>query len=521
LNAVCSTDAQKTHENRPKSWRSGPERWASRIVMKGESANSDAFPAPGHVAPVSLEDPQGSSRLPVVPGYEVEGVLGRGGMGIVFRARHLRLSRIVALKMTLAGVYISPLERSRFQREAEAVARLQHPNVVQVYDVGDSDGVPYFTMEYVTGGSLAQKLSGVPQPAREAATLVGALAGAVHVAHQSEVVHRDIKPANVLLTAEGAPKISDFGLARRLDGDGSPTWTGMAVGTPSYMAPEQAQGKKDEIGPAVDIYSLGALLYEMLTGRPPFRADSATATIEQVVTRDPVPPAQLNPKVPRDLKTICLKCLHNEPRFRYATAAALADDLNCYLRGEAIAARPEGLLARMGRHVRRRPALAGALALAMASTIALVGGGLWLRFDRMATENERKAKAQVAEEDLHEMAVHLRASSWKEARAARDRALMRIGKEGPVELRRLADQGTRDLDVGPRFDAIFVKGIESSIDKKAPPPPVPFPAGAPRRRRSGLASCSSSGNCWKSTPRKSHTASSAKTASCSVRRTAR
>src|SRR5947208_3099247 len=206
-----------------------------------------------------------AADLPRVPGYEVEAVIGHGGMGVVFRARHLRLNRVVALKMMLAGAYAGPHERERFQREAEAVAALRHPNVVQIYDVGDSGGRPYFTMEYVEGGSLAQKLAGAPQPARQAAALLATLAGAVQAAHQSGVVHRDLKPANVLLTADATPKISDFGLARRLDGPAGLTRTGTALGTPSYMAPEQVGGQPSAVGPAVDVYALGAILYELLT----------------------------------------------------------------------------------------------------------------------------------------------------------------------------------------------------------------------------------------------------------------
>jgi serine/threonine-protein kinase len=247
--------------------------------------------------------------LPKILGYEVAAVLGRGGMGIVFRARHLRLNRWVALKMILAGAYAGTREQDRFEREAEAAARLRHPNVVQIYDVGDADGRLYFTMELVDGGNLAQKLVGTPQPGRQAAHVVATLAGAVQAAHACGIVHRDLKPANVLLTSDGIPKISDFGLARWLHDGASLTQTGVPLGTPSYMAPEQITGESGEVGPATDIYALGAILYEMLTGRPPFRAETATETERQVVAEEPVPPSQLNARVPLDLETICLKCL--------------------------------------------------------------------------------------------------------------------------------------------------------------------------------------------------------------------
>src|SRR6516162_3981396 len=241
-------------------------------------------------------------------------------MGVVYKAWHRRLNRAVALKMLLAGPYARPEELERFLREAEAVAGLRHANVVQVYDVGDLDGRPYFTMEYVEGGSLAQKLAGTPQPADQAAALVAALAEAIQVAHQSGIVHRDLKPANILLTGDGTPKIADFGLARHFDGEPGFTLSGTRIGTPSYMAPEQVIGKTGTIGPAADIYALGVLLYEVLTGRPPFRGETAAETERQVLNHEPVSPSRLNPKVPRDLETICLKCLSKEPGRRYASA---------------------------------------------------------------------------------------------------------------------------------------------------------------------------------------------------------
>src|SRR5262249_11524945 len=245
--------------------------------------------------------------LPQVPGYEVEAVLGRGGMGVVYKARPLRLNPTVPLKMRLAGEYAGPRERGRFQREAAAVAGLRHGNIVQIYDVGDHEGRPYFTMEFVEGGSLAQRLAGMPQPAPQAAALAATLAEAVQVAHQGGLVHRDLKPANVLLTADGTPKITDFGLARRLGGEAGPTQSGVPLGTPSYMAPEQAGGRTRAIGPAVDVYALGAILYELLTGRPPFRAETAAETVLQVIQQEPASPSRLNARVPRDLETICLK----------------------------------------------------------------------------------------------------------------------------------------------------------------------------------------------------------------------
>ena len=330
-------------------------------------------------------DPPGGVRLaappsaepPRIPGYEVEEELGRGGVGVVYRARHLRLNRTVALKMLLAGAFATRAERQRFAREAELVAGLRHPNLVQVYDVGDLDGRPYFTMEFVEGGSLAEAIAGTPRPARQAAELVATLADAIAAAHRSGVVHRDLKPSNVLLTADGTPKVTDFGLARRLEVGSSLTHSGTAVGTPSYMAPEQARGQKRAIGPATDVYALGAILYELLTGRPPFRAESATETQYQVVNQDPVPPSRLNARVPRDVETICLKCLEKEPARRYATATALADDLRRARDGEPIRARPVPLWEKGWKWARRRPAIAAMVAAVHLLLAALLGLGLW------------------------------------------------------------------------------------------------------------------------------------------------
>jgi eukaryotic-like serine/threonine-protein kinase len=324
-------------------------------------------------------DPPGGVRLaappsaepPPIPGYEVEEELGRGGVGVVYRAHHLRLGRTVALKMLLAGPYARPEERERFQREAQALAALSHPNIVQVHEVAELDGQPYFTMEYLEGGSLAAKLSGTPLPPRETAGLSATLAGAVEAAHRSGIVHRDLKPANVLLAADGTPKITDFGLARRLEDGAGLTRTGFPVGTPSYMAPEQAKGEARAIGPAVDVYALGAILYELLTGRPPFRAETPTETVHQVIYHDPAPPSRLNARVPRELETICLKCLEKDPRRRYPTARALADDLRAWLAGRPIAARRVRVAERAWLWCRRKPAVA---ALAAAVALAVVGG---------------------------------------------------------------------------------------------------------------------------------------------------
>jgi serine/threonine protein kinase len=273
---------------------------------------------------------------PTVPGYEILAELGRGGMGVVYQARQTALDRTVALKMILAGAHAGTEERRRFQDEAEAAARLQHPNIVQVYEVGDAGGLPYCSLEFCPGGSLADRLRGEPLVPKEAARLTETLARAVQAAHAAGIVHRDLKPANVLLAADGTPKVSDFGLAKRLDGPPGQTASGAVIGTPSSMAPEQAGGKSKEVGPATDVYALGAILYELLTGRPPFRTANPLDTLLLVVSEEPVPPSHLQPGVPWDLEAVVLKCLEKEPRRRYSSAQELAEELRRIGVGEPV-----------------------------------------------------------------------------------------------------------------------------------------------------------------------------------------
>jgi WD40 repeat protein len=312
-------------------------------------------------------------ELPLVPGYDVEGVLGRGGMGIVYRAKHLRLNRPVALKMILGGSFALPAQRQRFLREAESIAAISHPNIVQVHNAGETDGRPWFTMELVAGGSLSQKINGTPQPVRRSAELVAGIAQAISVAHRKGIVHRDLKPGNILMSADGTAKVTDFGLARWADEGAGATLTGSPLGTPSYMAPEQARGASSQIGPTTDVYALGAVLYELLTGRPPFKAESSTATIQQVLSNEVVSPTRLNPRVPRDLQTICLKCLQKEPSRRYATADELAQDLGRFLRHEPIRARPVGLFGRARRWALRHPGAASMTAALIVTALLAVG----------------------------------------------------------------------------------------------------------------------------------------------------
>jgi serine/threonine protein kinase len=276
---------------------------------------------------------------PGVPGYEVQHELGRGSMGVVYKARQKSLNRVVALKMILAGGGADPESRRRFLAEAEAIAAVKHPGIVQVHDFGTHNGVAYFSLEFCEGGSLAGKLKQGALPPVAAARLLEQIARAVQAAHDKGIVHRDLKPANVLLDERGLPRVSDFGLAKRLDGGPGLTQYGAVMGTPTYMAPEQAQGKK-EIGPWSDVYALGAILYHCLTGRPPFKAAHVADMLLQVMRNEPVPPRRLVPGVPRDLETICLKCMAKDPARRYASARDLADDLERFLQGDRVQAPP-------------------------------------------------------------------------------------------------------------------------------------------------------------------------------------
>lgn len=337
------------------------------------------------------EDPAGNAsrpNWPRVPGFTIVGELGRGGMGVVYEARQHALGRSVALKILRHEATVDPDALVRFRVEAEALARLSDPRIVAVHDFGEHEGLAYLAVERVEGGSMDRWLDGVPWSPRKAAATVESLALAIEQAHRQGVVHRDLKPANILMTADGSPKITDFGLARLLDRDGSATRTGTVLGTPSYMAPEQAAGTRGEAGPAADLYSLGAILYELLTGRPPFRGATVLETLAMAREQDPVPPRRLQPSLARDLETLCLKCLRKEPHHRYPTAGELASALRRYLDGGPITARPLGPGPRILRWCRRRPALATAIVLAATATVAAVGLSVLYGVDRARAARE-------------------------------------------------------------------------------------------------------------------------------------
>jgi tetratricopeptide (TPR) repeat protein/tRNA A-37 threonylcarbamoyl transferase component Bud32 len=345
---------------------------------------------------------------PALDGYEVLDELGRGGMGVVYKARHLRLKRLVALKLILQGEFASEHERARFLVETEMLGRLRHPNIVQVFEAGQQDGRPFLALEYIEGGTLAQRLAarGALAP-REAAALVAQLARAIQHAHAQGVIHRDIKSANVLLAPAPSgpvPKITDFGVACQ-PGGGELSQTGQVIGTPAYMPPEQARGERQSLGPPADVYSLGAVLYEALTGQPPFKGATPLETVRQVLNDEPIPPARLRPGLDADLCTICLKCLSKEPEGRYASALALAEDLDRWLAGEPIAARPAGVVERAWKWVRRKPTQAGLLTVSVLLVLAVIGiptiAALRLRHEQEQTRRADESRRLALIQSLH------------------------------------------------------------------------------------------------------------------------
>jgi tetratricopeptide (TPR) repeat protein len=422
--------------------------------------------------------PRGTLENVSVPGYDILEELGRGGMGVVYKARDRRLQRLVALKMVLAGAHVGAVGLSRFRAEAESVAKLSHANIVQIYETGEHEGRPYFSLELVDGGSLDQRILESPPSPRAAASFIETLARTMAVAHERGIVHRDLKPANILLAKIGSqssivksrdsdsnslpadhwsrstiPKIADFGLAKQVDDDSSQTKSGTIMGTPSYMAPEQASGKNREIGPAADIYSLGAILYELLVGRPPFKAGNPIDTIRQVIEQEPIPPRQLEPRVPHDLETICLKCLEKDQERRFSSASELADDLRRFVEGDPIQARPTPAWERAWKWAKRRKAIVALLAVSTVAALGMVFGIVWhnvnlqseldvaLKKERQARQREldareeqRLALIQQEGQKLFDSArVAAAAGDWAAARVDLEKTLTTIGSNGRLE----------------------------------------------------------------------------------------
>jgi WD40 repeat protein/predicted Ser/Thr protein kinase len=405
----------------------------------------------GHTPGLHGDLAEEEQSAPALPGYELLGELGKGGMGVVYKARQTALNRLVAVKMVLAEGLLNPDNRARFQIEAEVIARLHHPNIVQIHEVGEAGGKPYLVLELIEGGNLHGRLRDRPLHPDEAARLVEQVADGTQHAHERGVIHRDLKPHNVLMGSDGVPRITDFGMAKKVDG-GELTQSGQMMGTPCYMPPEQAAGRSKEIGPTADVYSLGAILYECLTGRPPFQGPSWLDVVTQVLRDEPVPPRRLQPTVPRDLETICLKCLEKSPGRRYPSAAALADDLRRFREGKPIQARPAGPVERAALWVRRHPGASGLIGAAVVCLVLAVTG-LWLRQQALAasqladaneelarTEAYYKTLAQVREQSLQQQPGW----TWDNLERLRDAATHR--KRDDTELRTLT------LDAATGFD---------------------------------------------------------------------
>ncbi len=394
------------------------------------------------------EPPSPRTRLTRIGDYQVTKILGKGGMGIVYRARHLTLQRDVAIKMMIAGAHATPDQAQRFLTEAQAVAHLQHPHIVQIFDVGEHEHLPYFALEFVDGQSLDQQLRNKTLSEQDAAALLQTLCTALQYAHDQGILHRDIKPANVLMTSDGHAKVTDFGLARRVEDDAdesSRTKVGTIMGTPSYMSPEQARGDVHLLTPATDQYSLGAMLYEMLTGRPPFMGARAIDTVLQVVNQEPIAPRALQPKLSVDLETICLKALHKDVAKRYGNCTAMAEDLGRFLRGEPIFARPVGRAERLWRWCRRNPVIASLLSVSVAALLAVAVVSTWsaIRLDAAATQLQSKnVTLQQQSDQLEQSAIVLEEKN--EALEQRSTRLQEFVQTMFTELRDL------NIDEAPR-----------------------------------------------------------------------
>jgi WD40 repeat protein/tRNA A-37 threonylcarbamoyl transferase component Bud32 len=465
-------------------------RSAVRALRHGQEAGAAGRTPDLESKPVILSTPR------QVGDYDILAEVGRGGMGVVYQARHRSLHRRVALKMVLAGEFASPTQELRFRLEAELAARVQHANIVQVYEIGSYEGRPFLALEWVEGGSLANRLDGKPWPPGEAALLIETLARAIHVAHCEGVVHRDLKPANILLSfsrspeacAESAlaggerlnecvPKITDFGLAQATEGGKTLTQSGCLVGTPAYMAPEQAAGRRDLVGPATDLYALGVVLYELLTGQLPFPGDSTLEVLRAISTDEPARPRRLQPRLPRDLEAITLHCLEKEPGHRYPSALALAEDLQRFREGKQVVARPVGAAARLARACRRRPLVTLLLTLLAASLFGGLAGVTWKWLE--ANKQRDRANAQARQADAEKQsALH---QAYRARLAAAGAALQ---NHDVADVARQLDAAPEDLR-GWEWRHFHSRLDDSSAVVSVPTGAVGFLLGAPDRLRGG------------------------------------
>jgi tetratricopeptide (TPR) repeat protein/tRNA A-37 threonylcarbamoyl transferase component Bud32 len=403
----------------------------------------------------TVDDPaQGHPQL--FGDYELLEEIAHGGMGVVYKARQMSLNRVIALKMILGGKLASAADLQRFRAEAEVVANLDYPNIAPIYEIGEHDGQQYFTMKLIDGGSLAEWLSrergGLDE--RKAAQLIATLARAVHCAHRRGILHRDLKPANILIDAQGEPHITDFGLAKNIKAANDITVSGTVLGTPAYMAPEQAAGRTKEVSTAADVYSLGAILYELLLGRPPFQASTVLETLRKVMDEEPVRPSTVNRRFDRDLETICLKCLEKDPQRRYGSAEALADDLEHWLRHEPILARRLSVTERLWKVARRRPALAALVVTIVAALVAITVISITMSLRIAASERAARAEAERARRESEKsrrtaaFLSRIVGDVWPSVAQGKDTQLLKeILQETAKRLRELKDQPDTEADL--------------------------------------------------------------------------
>ena len=464
-------ELRQSDETMPRS-EAGSAKAPVRKAAPPSTVADEVTVAPGAARTEAMSGVSEPSRVRYFGDYEILREIARGGMGVVFHARQVSLNRPVALKMILAGQLADETDIKRFYTEAEAAANLDHPGIVPIYEVGQHEGQHYFSMGFIDGQSLAQRLADGPLPSREAAELIRRVAEAIEYAHRHGVIHRDLKPHNILLDPNGNPRVTDFGLAKTIQRDSGLTGSGQIMGTPSYMPPEQAGGPRGEVGPAADVYSLGATLYALVAGRPPFQAATAMDTVIQVVSDEPVPPRRLNASIPPDLETICLKCLEKQPGRRYASAAALAADIRRYLSGEPIVARPVTRRERAVKWVRRKPAIAALLGLVTGVTLLGLSGVLWqwrqaVTARGVAERETIRAKDQAAvaerrrsEADLARAEADARRREAEQARAQAQNRLAQIEKSNDIITSIFADLDIRKVKEGTEpLEGILAKRL--------------------------------------------------------------